>query len=240
MKIDDPDACERASEMEVMSRLLALEGRDVLELGCGGAWATRRIAEEFSPRRLVATEVDRVQHEKNLLIDDLPNVEFVYGGAESIDLPDESVDAVIMLKSLHHVPVAAMDAALAEIARVLRPGGLAYISEPVYRGAFNEITALFNDEKRVREAAFAAIERAVASGRLELVEQIFFEAPGHFRDFADFEARMLNVTHTEHRIDDALHARIREAFMRHMGDDGARFLKPSRVDLLRRPLDPGG
>ena len=73
------------------------------------------------------------------------------------------------------------------------------------------------------------------SNSFELVEQIFFNSPGHYQDFAAFEDRMLNVTHTEHQIDDALYQRIKDAFMQHMGSDGAHFLKPSRVDLLRKP-----
>jgi len=223
-----------ATELEIIAETLPLEGARVLELGCGGAWMTRRIAEDFPVALIVATEVDRIQHEKNLLITDLPQVEFRYGGAEAIDLPDAGIDMVVMLKSLHHVPVHLMDKALDEIHRVLVPGGLAYISEPVYAGDFNDILKLFNDEKTVREAAFSAVQRAVAGERFELVAEIFFQSAGHYADWEDFENRMLKVTHTEHRIDDVLYARIKAAFERHIGPDGAHFLRPSRVDLLRK------
>lgn len=235
MQIDRPEAYNTATELEIMSQVLPLADARILELGCGRAWMTRRIAEEFHPAAIIATEVDRIQHEKNLLIDDLPNVTFVYGGAEAIDLPDDSVDVVLMLKSLHHIPQELMDQALEEIARVAKPGGLVYISEPVYRGPFNDLMRLFHDEQAVRQAAFDAICRAVGSKRLELVEQIFFEAPGRYRDFTEFEERMLKVTHTRHQIDEPLYRQIREAFQQHMTTDGAYFLKPSRVDLLRRP-----
>jgi len=235
MKINDPEKYQTATELEIIQQQLPVRDRLVLELGCGRAWMTRQLAEKFHPRQIIATEVDRIQHAKNLLIDDLPNVEFRTGGAEAIDLEDNSVDVVIMLKSLHHVPVHLMSQALSEVARVLKPGGLAYLSEPVYAGDFNEILRLFNDEKTVREAAFGAIRNSVEKGELELVRQIFFNAPGSYQDFAEFDQRMLQVTHTEHRIDDALYQQIREAFEQHMGEDGAHFLKPSRVDLLRKP-----
>lgn len=235
MKIHDPEAYRTANELDIIQQYLPLKDADVLELGCGRAWMTRKMTERFHPRQLIATEVDRIQHEKNRLIDDLPLVTFVYGGAESIDLPDSSIDVALMLKSLHHVPVELMDKGLEEISRVLRPGGIAYISEPVYRGDFNDILRLFNDEKIVREKAFEALCRTVESNKFELVEQIFFNSPGHYQDFTAFEDRMLNVTHTEHQIDDALYQRIKDAFMQHMGDDGAHFLKPSRVDLLQKP-----
>jgi len=236
MQIDKPDAYYTTTELEIIEQKLPMRGRRVLELGCGRAWMTRQMAERFHPERIIATEVDEIQHQKNLLIDDLPNVTFVYGGAQQIDLPDASIDFVLMLKSLHHVPVELMDQGLQEIARVLKPGGLAYISEPVYQGDFNDILKLFHDEKEVRELAFAAVERAVTNGAFELVEEIFFNSPGHYKDFAEFDERMLKVTHTQHQIDEQLYQEIKAAFERHMTDDGAHFLKPSRVDLLRKPL----
>ncbi len=233
MKIDNPKAYRNATELEVIRELLPIEGADVLELGCGRAWMTRQIAGQLVPRQLIATDVDRIQHQKNLLIDDLPRVTFVYGGAEAIDLPNESIDVVLMLKSLHHVPPDKMEQGLREIARVLRPSGLAYISEPVYKGDFNAILSLFHDEKRVREAAFTALQKVVGDGTFVLAGQHFFNAPRDYRNFADFEARILQVTHTRHEIDAALYQRIKTAFDAHMGEDGAHFLTPSRVDLLR-------
>lgn len=221
-------------ESEIYHRLLALDGRDILELGCGSAVHTRDIATAGTDRRVTALEVDRIAHEKNLQVTDLPNVTFRLAGAEAIPLEDATADVVFMFKSLHHVPVALMDQALDEIRRVLRPGGYAYLSEPVYAGAFNEILRLFHDEQAVREAAFAAVQRAVGDGRFALAEELFFHSPMQFADFADFENRILKVTHTEHRLDAALYRKVRQRFEAHMGADGARFLMPVRVDLLQK------
>ena len=179
--------------------------------------------------------MDRIQHEKNLTIIDLPGVRFVYGGAEAIDAEDASFDVVMMFKSLHHVPLDLIDTALGEIRRVLRPGGLAYFSEPVYWGEFNDILRLFHDEKIVRQAAFDALKKVVDSGAMPLQAEVFFQVPGLYPDWEDFEGRFLNVTHTQHQIDDALYQRIRAAFMAHMQADGAHLLKPHRVDLLCKP-----
>ena len=235
MSIASPAIYEDATELEVMSRLLPFDAADVLELGCGSARWTRTIAEKFDIASMLATEVDELQHAKNLLIDDLPKVEFSYGGAQGIDLPDASVDIVIMLKSLHHVPMEQMQQGLREIHRVLRSGGLAYISEPVYAGEFNEILRLFNDEQEVRQAAFDAIREALAAGLFELAEEVFFQAPSRFADFTEFEQRILFPSHSDHRVDDATHQRVRDAFMPHLTAEGAEFINPHRVDLLRKP-----
>jgi ubiquinone/menaquinone biosynthesis C-methylase UbiE len=232
MQISDPEAELVVNEGEILDQLLQLQGATVLELGCGKADKTRIVAQQAAS--VLALEVDQKQLAKNLAVTDLPNVRFAHGGAEEIPAPDANFDIVLMFKSLHHVPVELMDRAFSEIRRVLKPGGTAYISEPVYAGEFNEVLKLFHDERAVREAAFAAEKRAVASGQLELAGQKFFLQPMHFADFAQFEEQVLKVTHTEHRLSDATHEKVRTRFNGYMTADGATFHMPIRVDLLIR------
>jgi len=227
---------QTCAERSVIERLLALDGKRILELGCGGADLTRQLAQGGPGRHITALEVDEVQHAKNLQIPDLPNVRFELGGAQSIPASDASFDVVFMFKSLHHVPVALMGEALREIARVLAPGGFAYLSEPIFAGEFNEILRLFHDEQAVRQAAFDAIAAAVAGGLLESVEQVFFKVPRLFPDFAAFERQVIGVTHTRHELSPALLDEVRRRFMAHAGPAGARFVQPMRVNLLRRPV----
>ena len=214
--------------------MLCLDGKRILELGCGKAEFTRAIAADGHDRRITATDVDRRQHAKNLLIDDLPNVTFMLAGAESIPEADASFDIVMMFKSLHHVPGDLLANALQEIHRVLKPGGLAYISEPVYGGELNQIMRLFHDEKLVREQAFAALQQAVDNNQFRLVDEVFFNSPVYFENFADYEHKVLKVTHTDHRLSDATYNRVRDLFNQHMQPDGAHFLAPMRVDLLQK------
>ena len=234
MQLNRPEAYVTATELELMERLLPLDDRLILELGCGGAWTTRQLAQRHPSCRFVATEVDQRQHAKNQQLE-LANVEFRLEGAEAISQPDDSVDVIWMLKSLHHVPLTLMPKAMQEIRRVLKPGGLAWFSEPVYTGPFNALMSLINDEKLVREQAFDAIRSQVDTGAMLLVEERFFQVPGVFESWEQFESRFLQVTHTELAIDDRLYAEIRSAFMAHMSEDGAHFLKPHRLDLLQKP-----
>ena len=235
MKINDPDAYHTSEEQDVIDSLLELRDARVLELGCGSAWMTRLLAERFAPEHIVATEVDRIQHDKNLaLADELPNVSFRFGGAETIDDPDDTYDTVFMFKSLHHVPGELMGRALQEIHRVLKPGGLAYFSEPVYWGPFNELLRHIHDEKLVREAAFEALRCAVDEGLFELRAEVFFQVPGTYETWEIFDDRFLKVTHTELDMDAERYAKVRGLFYRHLTPTGAHFLKPHRVDLLRK------
>ncbi|MFK7742530.1 MAG: class I SAM-dependent methyltransferase [Planctomycetota bacterium] len=229
---------ERVSdEQAIVRELLALDGCRILELGCGRAQHTRAIALGGAGRDVLALEVDEIQHRQNLEIADLPNVRFALGAAESIPAPDDSFDVVFLFKSLHHVPVPVMDRAMVEIARVLGPGGFAYISEPLYRDDYNDLLRIFHDERDVRQQASEAVDRALQSGLLELVSQTFFRAPLHFANLAEFERRVVAATHSDHRLDAAQQAAVRAQFERSAGglgeNDGVTFAQPIRVDLLR-------
>jgi len=236
MQIEGPPAQPIKNEFDVISSLLPLAGMRVLELGCGAADKTRQLAEHSDVTEIVASEVDQIQHEKNLRLVDLPKVTFKSFGAEAIAEPDASFDIVMMFKSLHHVPMDLLNSALAEISRVLTPGGFAYISEPVFAGEFNEIIRLFHDEAHVRQEAFAAVKRAVSDDVLELVEERFFKNVIKLESFSQFEQGILNVTHTEHNVSPELLAQVRTKFESHRSEEGYIFEIPNRVDLLRKPV----
>ena len=232
MRIAAAEVSRVADEEAILNELLPLKHATVLELGCGKADKTRLVAQQAAS--VFALEVDRIQLANNQAAENPDNVRFEFGGAENIPAADASFDIVLMFKSLHHVPTELMDDVFAEIRRVLKPGGLAYISEPVYAGDFNDILRLFHDEKAVREAAFAAEVNAVSTQRLSLVSQTFFLQPMHFDDFSQFENRILKVTHTDHSLSPALHDAVRAKFDRHMATGGVNCHMPIRVDLFRK------
>ncbi len=234
MKIAIEQIDKNCAESEIVNDLLSLDGKHILELGCGSAEITRNIATSGVNRRITALEVDEIAHEKNLQITDLPNVFFALSGAQEIPLDDASVDVVLMFKSLHHVPLDLMEASMHEIKRVLQPAGLVYISEPVFAGDFNEILRLFHDEQKVRQAAFNTIKKAVDEGLFELLEERFFNSPMKFESFAEFENNTIKATHSNHRLDEKLYNMVKQRFEQHIGNDGAHFLLPMRVDLLQK------
>jgi len=223
-------------ESEIYEKVLSLDGKNILELGCGKADLTRLIATSGPGRQVTATEVDEIQHDENLLIDDLPNVTFVKAGSEAIPADDESFDVIFMFKSLHHVPSNLLRDALIEAKRVLKPGGMAYISEPIFDGNFNEVLRLFHDEEKVRAAAFAAVKQFVDDGELSLVDELFFNTPIHFEDFEEYERKVINATHSDHQLSAELFQEVRDKFSGHLHEGGADFLIPIRVDLLQKKV----
>jgi ubiquinone/menaquinone biosynthesis C-methylase UbiE len=92
-------------------------GATVLDLGAGTGKLTETLARRFD--RVVA--VEPLAAMRAYLERRVPAAEALDGRAEAIPLPDASVDAVFAGQSFHWF---ATDAAVGEIARVLRPGGV--------------------------------------------------------------------------------------------------------------------
>ena len=118
-------------ELDLLADLVPLAEQRLIELGCGNARLARSLLARYPGSQLVGLEVDAVQHAKNVA-NPQQRLVFMAGSAEAIPFPDASFDGALMLKSLHHVPLDGMDQALAEVARVVKPGGWFYVSEPIF------------------------------------------------------------------------------------------------------------
>ncbi|MFN8089452.1 MAG: class I SAM-dependent methyltransferase [Mycobacterium sp.] len=101
---------------EAIDWLLPPNARDVLDLGAGTGKLTTRLVE----RGLDVVAVDPIAEMLELLTHSLPDTPALLGTAEQIPLPDNSVDAVLVAQAWHWFDP---QRAVAEVARVLRPGG---------------------------------------------------------------------------------------------------------------------
>ena len=100
---------------------------DVLDVGCGPGVMVEAVLErggnflgiDISPEMVKEGE-EKFGH--------LPNVKFALGNVESLDFPDNSFDQVICMAVVEYLNTP--DLMLAEIHRVLKPGGTTIITVP--------------------------------------------------------------------------------------------------------------
>src|SRR4029453_15286303 len=111
-------------------------GDDVLEIGPGPGLTTDVLRQPVP--RLTSVEVDPALAAALEARLRGTNVSVVHGDATKLTFPDASFSGAVACTMLHHVPSPALqDRLLAEVRRVLRPGGVfagsASLTSPLFR-----------------------------------------------------------------------------------------------------------
>lgn len=102
----------------------ASPGDDAVDIGCGPGKLVRALGARVGARGSVAgidPSASAVAY--NQRRDDRPNHRYIQAPAQDLPLPDASVDVVTCTFVMHHIPEEYRAAAIAEMWRVLRPGG---------------------------------------------------------------------------------------------------------------------
>ena len=115
---------QRWPELPAMTRALRLrDGVRLLEVGCGRGVALAYFDEHLHPERLVGLDIDAaLLGEARTAWRRRGAVELVCADVRAIPFPDASFDVVVDFGTLFHI--ARPERAVAEIARVLVPGGV--------------------------------------------------------------------------------------------------------------------
>ncbi len=115
----------RGVDADLVAGIAHLDADDhVVDIGCGPGTAVRTAArhgaratgvDPAGPMLALARLLTRLRRPEG-------DIEWVQAGAEQLTLPDDSVTVCWSLMSVHHWPH--LDESLAEVQRILRPGGL--------------------------------------------------------------------------------------------------------------------
>lgn len=111
------------------------DGRDVLDIASGEGYGSFMIAEMAKSVIGVDKAHNAITHSQATYRRD--NLSFRQGWATAIPLPDASIDLAVSFETIEHL--SDQDAMLAELRRVLRPGGLLLISSP-NKAVYSDLT----------------------------------------------------------------------------------------------------
>lgn len=219
---------------DVIAESLDLKGARVADVGCGDGGLVRlmtRLGARVTGIEPSPNQVARAQEAEPAGDED-----YKQAGAESLPLEDAAFDVVVFFNSLHHVPGELHEKTFEEAARVLKPGGILYISEPVAEGARFELGRLVDDETLVRAQAYDALQKAAKGSLFEAERELTYLAPFKYDSFAQFRDHMIAVDERRRAKVEALEDELRASFKAHAEERGGAFHfdQPCRLNILRR------
>lgn len=225
-------------DLEVLERLVPVSGRDVVDVGCGGGALVRALAARGA--RATGVEISEEQLAPARQGDGGSGARYLVGIGQELPLPDGSMDVVVFMRTLHHVPMEDMADALREARRVLRPTGALYVAEPLAEGDFFTLTSVVEDEREVRAAAQRVLSDAGSAG-LERAEPFEYDARVCLTGVEALRARIVSVDPARAPRFDEQAEELASLFAR-LGEPGPRagercFATPMRADVLR-PAGP--
>lgn len=225
---------EHRRHSDVLRELLTLQGKRVLDIGCGDGSLVRFFAKNGAHAAGVDINADvlaRARAGKRVA-----NEHFTEAHGESLPFPDASFDIAVYFNSLHHVPVMVQGLALREAARVLSPGGTLLVVEPLAEGSNFRLIQPVDDETEVRAAAKRALD-ALPPALLRHEKQLVYDATVRYPDFETFLARTRAVDAERASAIAAKRSLLARLFaeLGTPGADGVDFSQPTRADMLRKP-----
>jgi SAM-dependent methyltransferase len=222
------------TDLTMLNRFVAPEGKDVVDIGCGSGALVRELSARGA--RMIGVEVSERQLAAALDRDPDGAARYLVGRAESLPIEDGSLDAALFMRSLHHVPPEQLMRALAEARRVIRANGLVYVVEPLAEGDYYELVSLVEDEVGARAAAQEALGRASRTG-LDRGRTVEYDVRMKIADLAMLRTRIVSVDPERAERFDARRHELAGALQR-LGAAGDRpgerwFMQPMRADVLR-------
>lgn len=166
--MNNPDrrAIQRRIEAPLLLRLGgSVEGGRVIEIGCGQGVGTEIILEQFGAAQVTAFDLDpgMIDLAGERLAPYGDRVSLSVAVAQHIEAPDDSFDAVFDFGIIHHIPD--WRAAIAEVRRVLRPGGRFFFEEVTTRALDRWSYRTFLDHpKHDRFGAFGFVHELEQQG----------------------------------------------------------------------------
>lgn len=231
----DAQQVRYSTNSEIAGELLDLEGKMVADIGCGEGRFTRILAARAAHVTGIDVNEDSLARAREHPDNADMNITWRHAPAEDMPFDDASLDVVVFSNSLHHVAPEMMAKAMEEAQRVLKPGGLLYVMEPVAEGRYFEATRRVNDERAVRVQAQAAVEGA-AQGNFAKVAELAYGARREFASYEEWAEAQTRRGGKRRRLLEADPDGVRRAFV-----DGAReedgklvFDQMFRVALLKK------
>ncbi|MDP4145319.1 MAG: class I SAM-dependent methyltransferase [Bacillota bacterium] len=189
----------------LIKEYVQVEGKDVLDLGCGGGIYSQALSE------LGAKSVTAMDYSSEMLkgakdnCKDYSNISFAQGDAYDTGLKDSSFDIVLQRALIHHI--VHLEKCFKEAARILKPDGIFIVQDRTpkdcliagdvnhIRGYFFEKFPKLAQKETDRRHKGETVQYKLSKAGLRLIEEIkFWEIRKEYSNFEELAEDLKNRT----------------------------------------------
>lgn len=140
IKLDENDEKNRYSAQlyDFVAKGVDIEGKDILEVGCGRGGGLSYINRYLLPNSATGIDLSKKGIDFCRQYYSNEGLEFLHGNAQNLNFHDNAFDVVLNIESSHRYDQ--MEKFLAEVYRVLKPGGFFLFADFRHENELEELT----------------------------------------------------------------------------------------------------
>ncbi len=168
------DVASREYALYQLKRFASSPAPIILEAGCSSGFFLRLLVQSMPEALLIGS--DYVPGPLLQLAQDLPDLPLLQFDLTRCPLPNQSLDGIVLLNVLEHIRDDS--AAMAQVFRILKPGGIAVIEVPAGPHLYDSYDKLLMHERRY---SFGQLKKLVLDAGFEILTHShlgFFLFPG--------------------------------------------------------------
>ena len=215
------------SDLDVLLESIEFKGKTIVDIGCGDGSKAKHLVSQGATVIGIEPNLESWQVKEF----ESEGFKMLSGGAEKLGLEDKSVDVVVFMYSLHHVPNELMRTAMLEARRVLKNTGVLYIAEPIAKGSYQDVCEPFIDETLIRDHAISAVEQ-FAIPQFESCDEFEYQVSEYFDDFGQFFNEMMRYSLERYEKNHVDNDEVRALFEKTIVDNRYRLDQPVKCWLL--------
>jgi ubiquinone/menaquinone biosynthesis C-methylase UbiE len=152
-----------------------VKNKTILDIASGAGYGTAILAESAKKVYGIDYSNDAIKYAKSLYKKE--NLQFLQGDASNIPLDDSSLDVVVSLETIEHIPKP--EKFVQEVVRILKPNGIFYVSTP------NDDEFTEGNEYHLHEFTFTELDKLIKK---------YFKYSNYYYQGTWFASGILNET----------------------------------------------
>ena len=214
---------------------LNLKDKIVLDVGCGNGWFSYWASDNGSQVDAIDPSEGQISEAKKKNFNN--KINFMKAGAENINGLTNVYDLIFFFNSLHHIPINLMEKSIEHCKNKISNSGSILIIEPIAEGNFHDFVKNIDDETKVRNEAYKAINNC-NKYNLKIVKELIYNEVKTFNNGDDCINFLSKVDANRIRYIENNKEFLLNEFnnLSYYSNNKYKFIQPMRLNILTNKI----